>query len=191
MYNLAARGIHQGIMGTRRQLQTLPHLCADAARLVSDMEIETDRGVALLAVAFLDDVLDVLLRASFVNDSEAVNRLIGPGRPLESFGSRAHISYCMGLLGADVYNDINLIREIRNDFAHRQPTNFEQGDIRLKCNKVRCVLPMLEGNDACTTRERFIASVVVIANHLIVQASEQDHAAPAKSFSENGVLRLR
>jgi len=177
-------------MASRRQLQTLPHLCADAARLVTDLECETDRGVALLAVAFLDDVLDVLLRASFVDDSEAVNRLIGPGRPLESFGSRAHIVYCMGLLGADVYADINLIREIRNDFAHRQPTNFDHGDIRLKCNKLRCVSPMLEGND-CTTRERFIASVVVIANHLIVQASEQEHAAPAKSFSENGVLRLR
>ena len=62
-------------MATRRQMQTLPHLCADAARLVTDMEGETDRGVALLAVAFLDDVLDLFLRASFVNDAEAVNRL--------------------------------------------------------------------------------------------------------------------
>ncbi|HEV8605950.1 MAG TPA: MltR family transcriptional regulator [Tepidisphaeraceae bacterium] len=178
-------------MATRRQLQTLPHLCADAARLVTDLERETDRGVALLAVAFLDDVLDLLLRASFVDDAEAVNRLIGPGRPLESFGSRAHICYCMGLLGQDVYNDINLIREIRNDFAHRQPTNFEQADIRLKCTRLRCVAPMLHENESCTTRECFIASVVVIANHLIVQASEQAHYIPAKSFSENGVLRLR
>ena len=56
-------------MATRRQLQTLPHLCADAARLVTDLERETDRGVALLAVAFLDDVLDLLLRASFVDDA--------------------------------------------------------------------------------------------------------------------------
>ena len=177
-------------MATRRQLQTLPHLCSDAARLVSDLETETDRGVALLAVAFLDDVLDVLLRAGFVNDSEAVNRLIGPGRPLESFGSRAHIAYCMGLLGADVYSDINFIREVRNDFAHRQPTNFEQTDIRAKCNKLRCVAGMLHEND-CTARERFIASVVLISNHLIVQATEKSHAKPAKSFSENGVLRLR
>src|SRR5256714_14391096 len=173
-------------MATRRQLQTLPHLCADAARLVSDLESETDRGVALLAVALLDDVLDVLLRASCVDDSEGVNRLIGPGRPLESFGSRAHVAYCMGLLGADVYSDINLIREIRNDFAHRQPTNFEQSDIHTKCNKLRCVAPMLHEIEPCTTRERFIASVVVIANHLIVQASEKAHAKPAKSFSENG-----
>jgi DNA-binding MltR family transcriptional regulator len=178
-------------MATRRQLQTLPHLCGDAARLVGDMESESDRGVALLAVAFLDDVLDLLLRATFVNDPDAVNRLIGPGRPLESFGSRAHIAYCMGLLGADVYNDINLIREIRNDFAHRQPTNFEQGDIRLKCTKLRCVTPMLQEIESCTARERFIASVVVIANHLIVQATDKPHTSPAKSFSENGVLRLR
>src|SRR5438552_31546 len=43
-------------MASRRQFQTLPTLCADAARLVEDLERETDRGVALLAVAFLDDV---------------------------------------------------------------------------------------------------------------------------------------
>ena len=40
-------------------------------------------------------------------------------------------------------------------------------------------------------RERFIASVVVIANHLIVAAGGQKHAAAGKSFLENGVLRLR
>ena len=178
-------------MASRRQFQTLPTLCADAARLVEDLERETDRGVALLAVAFLDDVLDLLLRASFVDDPDVVNRMIGPGRPLESFGSRTHISYCIGILGEDVYSDINLIREIRNDFAHRQPTNFEQVDIKLKCAKLCCVAPMLHEDDKCTMRERFIASVVVIANHLIVAAGEQKHAAPAKTFSENGVLRLR
>jgi len=48
---------------------------------------------------------------------------------------------------------------------------------------------MLHEND-CTSRER-IASVVLISNHLIVHATEKSHAKPAKSFSENGVLRLR
>jgi DNA-binding MltR family transcriptional regulator len=174
----------------KKQLQTLPELTADVARLVEDLQQETDRGAALVGAAFLDDVLDVTLRAVFVEEPDAVNKLMGMGRPLESFGARTHLAYCLGLLGTDVYADINLIREIRNDFAHRHPTSFEFPEIRTKCQKLKCLSVML-ADDSCSARERFIASVMVIANHLMISASAHQHAKPAKKFSENGVLRLR
>lgn len=176
----------------RRNLQTLPDLSDDVARLVEDLQKETDRGAALLAAAFLDDVLDVMLRAVFVGDPEAVNKIIGPGRPLESFGARAHLAYCVGLLGTDIYADINLIREIRNDFAHRHPTTFEVAEIRQKCERLKCVGVMLPQDGCqCSGRERFTVNVVLIANHLMIAVSQMRHATPAKSFSENGVLRLK
>lgn len=175
----------------RRNLQTLPALNSDVARLVADLKKETDRGAALLGAAFLDDVLDLMLQSAFVNDSEAVNKILGPGRPLESFGARAHLAYCMGLLGEDVYADINLIREIRNDFAHRHPNTFEVAEIRQKCERLKCVSLMLSGENDCNGRDRFIVDVVLIANHLIVATSQTPHARVAKSFSENGVLRLK
>ncbi len=174
----------------RRELQDLPHLTADVARLVNDLEKETDRGAALLAAAFLDDVLDVMLRAAFVDDGEAVNKIMGAGRPLESFGARAHLAYCIGILGVDVYADINLIREIRNDFAHRHPTNFEYPPIQAKCQKLRCVSVMLT-DEACTPRERFVVDVVLIANHLIIETGQTKHAQPVNAFAQNGVLRLK
>jgi len=174
----------------KRALVTLPHLTSDMARLVDDFQKETDRGVALLGAAFLDDVLAVMLRAFFVDDREAVNKLITAGRPLESFGSRTHLGYCVGLLGTDIYDDMNLIREIRNDFAHRQPTSFELEEISLKCRKLKAVKVMMP-EEGCNGRDRFIVSVVLIANHLMVWTASVEHAKPAKSFSENGVLRLK
>ena len=174
----------------RKQYQSLPLLTADVATLVDDFEKETDRGVALIAAAFLDDCLDVMIRAAFVDDPEAVGRMLGPGRPLESFGARAHLAYCIGLLGPDIYHDINLIREIRNDFAHRQPTTFEAGDIRSKCGRLKCINVLLPDN-SCTCRERFTVNVVLIANHLVVATGAQNHALSPPSFSQNGVLRLK
>jgi len=120
---------------SKKGMQTLPHLTDDVARLVEDFSRETDRGVALLGAAFLDDALNLMLRAALVDDADAVNRLIGPGRPLETFGACTHLAYCMGLIGPDLYADINLIREIRNDFAHRQPTQFDQAELRPKCRR--------------------------------------------------------
>ncbi len=174
----------------KKGLQTLPNLTEDVTRLVADLEHESDRGVALLAAAFLDDVLDVMIRAALINDDEAVSKLCGIGRPLESFGARTHMAHCIGLLGADVYHDINLIREIRNDFAHRQPTTFDAPQIMAKCERLKCVSFMLE-DDSCRCRDRFTADVVLIVNHLIICTGQLQHAEAAKSFTENGFLRLR
>jgi DNA-binding MltR family transcriptional regulator len=174
----------------KRGTTTLPGLSADVARMVEDFDRETDRGVALLAAAFLDDVMDVMLRAVMVDEPDAVNRLMGTGRALESFGARVHLAYCMGLLGRDVYHDLNLIREIRNDFAHRQPTNFEGEEIRGKCQRLKAASTVM-ADAGCTARERFTATVVMLANHLIVTSQEMKHATCAKDFAVNGVLRLK
>lgn len=174
----------------RKGGQSLPVLTEDVARLVDDLAKETDRGCALLAAAFLDDVLDVLMRAAFVESSEAVNKILGTGRPLESFGARTHLCFCIGLLGMDVYCDLNLIREIRNDFAHRQPTSFKAAEITEKCKKLQCV-SLLIPHDVCDIRDRFVASVVLIANHLLVKSERQKHIQPGADFSKAGILKVK
>ncbi|MGA2501729.1 MAG: MltR family transcriptional regulator [Tepidisphaeraceae bacterium] len=174
----------------RKTTQTLPHLTEDVARLVDDLARETDRGCALLAAAFVDDVLDVMLRAAFVDVPDAVNKILGTGRPLESFGARSHLAYCIGLLGNDVYADINLIREIRNDFAHRQPTSFLAKEIDAKCRRLQCVATIMP-DEGISPRDRFVATVMMIANHLLILSEQQSHAVPTKDFAENGILRVK
>ena len=174
----------------KRPSKSLPSLSQDTERLVADMEGESDRGAALLAAAFLDDVLDLMLRSAFVDDADTSDKLLGPGRALESFGSRAHLAYLLGLLGPDIYADINLIREIRNEFAHRKPMDFDAPEISGKCGLLRCVSSII-GHEPCTSRERFIATVVMLCNHLMVCSSRLQHAIPAMAFASGGVLRAR
>jgi DNA-binding MltR family transcriptional regulator len=169
---------------------TLPALSEEASGLLEELNRETDRGAALLAAAFLDDVLDALIRARFVDDPEATNRLLTPGRPIESFGARTHLAYCIGLLGPDVYADINAIREIRNEFAHRQPSSFASPEVRGRCEKLR-IISVLRPDDACTGRERFIVSVVMLANHLIAAGDRIKRLTAGRDFASFGVLRLR
>lgn len=174
----------------KRPVQSLGELHSDASRLAEDLEKETDRGAALLGAAFLDDVLDALLTAAFVDEPDVVGRLMGGGRPLESFGARAHLAYAMGLLGIDVYADINVIREIRNDFAHRKPMSFKAPGVREKCQRLCCVEEFLGGN-VCSARQRFIASVILLVNHLMMLVETREHVSPAPSFARGGVLRVR
>ena len=49
----------------------------------------------------------------------------------------------------------------------------------------------LSPRDGCTARERYIASVMLIVNHLLIATENLPHLEPGKSFAENGVLRLR
>jgi DNA-binding MltR family transcriptional regulator len=168
----------------------LTNLTREADGLLAELQRETDRGAALLGVAFIDDVLDAVLRAHFVDDQKAVYKLLGPGRPVESFGTKTHLAYCLGLLGPDTYSDMNLIREIRNEFAHRLPVSFEAEAVRGRILQLRAV-DVIAGDATLSCRERFLVNVVLVVNHLTCYAHGVQHCAVGPGFTTNGALRLR
>ena len=79
---------------------------------------ETDRGCALMAAAYLDSQLEELLRAVFVDDQKVVSELLQSERALGSFSAKIDMAYSLGLLPADAYRDLHLIRKIRNECAY-------------------------------------------------------------------------
>lgn len=82
------------------------------------LSTESDRGCALWAAALLDDKLEELLRAIFLDEkSEVVNLLKGMG-PLSSFSSRSKLVYVLGILHKSEFEECKLIKKIRNAFAH-------------------------------------------------------------------------
>jgi DNA-binding MltR family transcriptional regulator len=90
-----------------------------------------DRVLAIVGAAYLDSLLDQLLRATFVEDKKEVDHLLGPTGPLGSNGSRYQLSYCLGLLDKDQRDDLRLIAKIRNAFAQRYDVrSFEHQDTR-------------------------------------------------------------
>jgi hypothetical protein len=61
----------------------------------------------------------------------------GPNAPFASFYSKAVAGYAVGLYGPLTYADIDLIRRIRNEFAHRAtPLQFGDDPITELCSKL-------------------------------------------------------
>lgn len=56
------------------------------------------------------------------------------GAPLRDFGSKIRLSYALGIIGAKAKADLDLIRHIRNTFAHsRAELTFELPEVADAC----------------------------------------------------------
>ncbi|MBM3124603.1 MAG: hypothetical protein FJZ87_05960 [Chloroflexi bacterium] len=87
------------------------------------LQSETDRGLATTAAAILDHLVARRIESFILDDSIATKRLLGnPFSPLGSFAARTAAAYSLGLITDDERDDLDCIRDIRNDFAH-QPTS--------------------------------------------------------------------
>lgn len=102
-------------------------------RVRSMLTRESDRGCALTGAAFLDEALADLLRAHFVKDSASDEMLDGP---LGSFSARIAMCRCLGLLSETTTRNLNLIRKIRNDFAHQVEVSFDSAPIAARCKEL-------------------------------------------------------
>ena len=104
---------------------------------------ESDRGLVLVGAAFIEEQLEELLRAHFLferssrnttnedNDKfgKVVNKLFGYG-PLGSFYAKADVAYSLGLLPEWEHWRIDLLRDVRNSFAHNiESSSFESPDV--------------------------------------------------------------
>jgi DNA-binding MltR family transcriptional regulator len=78
---------------------------------------ETDRATAIVAGCLLDDLLERIIRASYVKDPQ-VKSLFKNDHILQSLFPKINIAYFSGLIPSVIYHDLKLMCEIRNRFAH-------------------------------------------------------------------------
>ncbi len=81
------------------------------------LESETDRGTAILSAILLDDLLEQLIQASFIKDPR-VKQLFKNDHALQSFYTKINLAYFAGLIPKPIFEDLKLVCEIRNKFAH-------------------------------------------------------------------------
>ena len=82
---------------------------------------------AILGCVIVEHDLDVLLRRRFKrNDDETWKSLQDEKGPLQTFYSKIVLGYAFKIYDEKVVKDLNIIRTIRNAFAHsRMLLNFE------------------------------------------------------------------
>jgi len=108
--------------------------------LTNEFQNESDRAAAVLVAAYLDYLLGELIAAKMTVEPEEVEKMLyqkGNG-PLGTFSARINTAYCLGLLSKDELRDLNLIRKIRNDFAHQLiGMSFDTEIIANRCRELK------------------------------------------------------
>lgn len=126
----------------------------DLAKFVEELKRESDRGLALVATALIDDRLKESLRSFFCNEKSA-NRLLDEGNAaLGSFSARADTCLALGLIDDYEYSEITLLRKVRNEFAHlKHGVSFQESRIKGLCSSLVSDLP--QGSDYPVNDPRF------------------------------------
>jgi DNA-binding MltR family transcriptional regulator len=85
---------------------------------IDEVAKASDRAMAIVACALVDDQLFELLKRSLHDDTEVIDDMFGGLRPLATFSAKINLAYLIGLISERVFKDLHTIRKIRNDFAH-------------------------------------------------------------------------
>jgi len=149
------------------------------ARSFNDVQKElteqTDRGAALVAAAYLDDALKEMLQKYFAGEQRTVDGAFKGNGLVASFSNRIALAYFLGLLTETERRDMNLIRRIRNDFAHvHESISFNEPPSSQRCLELemRSVFENLGVSPDCLNpRQLFVTSSSFHVINLVLRAT--------------------
>ena len=141
------------------------------SKFLSEFQGETDRGAALVGAALIDIRLSETLRAFMVSPKAAGVLLDGGTAPLGTFSSRIKATFAVGLIDAHERAECDLIRKVRNEFAH-QPHGITFADPKIEalCDRLQSDLP--GGREAHVGKPRsvFVNAVILTVLRLTYRA---------------------
>lgn len=146
-----------------------------------ELNKETDRGCALMAAAFLDENLKDMLKAKFIDDTDSFKTLFTGTGGMATFSSRIELSYLLGYISPQVRSHLNIIRRIRNDFAHSMEIiSFETESISNRCRNLK-----LDYHKYTNPRDIFTASAFSIAGSLKGERENSERPISKQDFFNN------
>lgn len=100
--------------------------------VVKSLKRNLTEACALVAAAYLENQISELLEKFFVEQgTKAKDALFDFNGPVGTFSSKIKMAYSLGLIPQEIQNALDLIRKLRNDFAHlHEPLDFESQSIR-------------------------------------------------------------
>jgi len=139
---------------------------------LSEFQQETDRAAAVLGAAYLDRALEHLLRKRLLGGNKLKDELLNTDKPLGSFSARIKVAFAVGSLHKAAYHDLEIIRRIRNEFAHQtMGFSFQRPEIVSRCEQLQLPVWFSQiGLPATDSRIRFNYAVTILATLLIPAA---------------------
>lgn len=100
---------------------------------LDQLKDESERALAIVAAAALDEMLRRVLEKTVVNQRIAIRLFNRPYAPLGTFSARIDAAYGFRIIDRELYRVLNTIRDIRNKFAHEINWSFNEESTRDKC----------------------------------------------------------
>lgn len=111
-----------------------------------DLVAESDRGCVLVGAAILESKLEELFREEFQANQvpkKLQDSIFDSNGPLSTFSAKIKLAYSLGYIGREVFDDLETIRKIRNDFAHSPlDVDFIGNDVSDIIERMHCVQPL-------------------------------------------------
>jgi hypothetical protein len=108
---------------------------AEWEEIWSDILKAHDRAAAIIMAALVERQLQLLLLACLPNGT--VEIFLPPSGPLSGFYAKNHVAFAMGVISKPVLTDLEVIRTIRNAFAHAPASlKFTDRQIMEECQKL-------------------------------------------------------
>ena len=90
----------------------------DLNSFLKEFQHESPRASALVGAAYLDYCLGKIIAAFLTDEKLAADLVNGFNAPLGTFNARIRMAFALGLISKDEYYNLELVRKIRNEFAH-------------------------------------------------------------------------
>lgn len=155
-------------------------LSEDTQALYDVLNNEPDFSVVLISVAYIDACLAALLEKLFAQSSVSSKLLDPRSGALGSFSARSDACYVLGLVSKSIYQDLLVLAEIRNQFAHYHLLlDFAKPEIAESCLKLTYIATlkrwdmntdesMFKADQIQDPRFRFVTSTVIIKQQLLL-----------------------
>lgn len=141
-----------------------------------ELHAESDRGMALSGTSYLDDRLGQLIE-SYLCETNAKRLIWESNAPLGTFSARISMAFALGLVSEKERDQLNMLRKVRNHFAHDFRMKMDDpvivgtmGNFRELTDVVwSAMATLLDVKFAETPRDRFFHAVLRLAHQLDVR----------------------
>ena len=121
----------------RKKSFRIEALSQDSKKVFDVLNEQTDIAIVMIGAAWIDECVRTLLQEHFIK-SQVTDKLLNPaGGALGNYSVRCDIAYGLKLINKRIYQNLNFIGQIRNNFAHTHISlGFDDQEIRDLCEQI-------------------------------------------------------
>jgi hypothetical protein len=131
-------------MGDRVERRKMEKEDYELTQVFNAVNNESDRSAVVVAASHLSELLRRLIERRLLENRGTRDLLGGPAAPLQSFSARSSAAFALGLITEDEFRMLNIVRRIRNGFAHDARASFRDKDLVARCFLFDPSVPMPE-----------------------------------------------